>query len=267
MREPIPCFAAVVAASLTVLTAALAGAATDVPFQCETPHWTVNASGPFNVECPGGGECTQLQYQILPKNNVKIEHVALLVEQDIEVVVPGADNVYKACQGDPTTQLGKRDCSRSAVKLVPSAGEKSVYDLFGRGMKDVIATSIVIKKGAAFEPCRIASLGKENFDPNEQVTTTQEIVFKGCRVLIPTDPVTGEGAPATISGGACAFLANSVPVGNGELTVNGQNLGAITFGDGSVSSGENSCTTKVVNRKLYTWCTCTSATDPRPPCP
>lgn len=275
------------------LTAGAAGA-TDRPMSCTTDgsgNWTVTAVGPLTVTCPTGvtGDCTGVKYTIVSNLGLLPDHVAILAEHDAAVVIPESRFVSPPCSGDSVTLLGVRDCSTQAVRMNQNL-ETQFFDLVVQGAKDLTSSSIVVKKGKVIEECRIASLGTETFNPNAQRTTMEELTFKGCTVRIPTDPITGEGGMATLSGTNCVFVANAAPVGTGELLVNGQSVGMLTYGDGAISSGTASCTTKVVSNKLYTWCTCArycsnnstrqctgnadcvspgtclQTSDPRPPC-
>jgi hypothetical protein len=246
--------------------------------QCTTNglgNWTVAVAGPIDVECVYGGDCTAVHYTVTPTLGKQPDHVAVLAEHDVDVVVPESRNVSPPCAGDGVTNIGIYDCSTKAVRVNKSA-ETGTFVLTVDGKKGLTTSSIVVKKGKVVESCRIASLGTDPadaFDPNAQRTEAQTISFKGCTVSIPTDPITGEGGVATITGENCVFVANAEPVSAGELLVNGQSVGALTFGQGSVSSGTASCTSKLVNRKLYTWCTCDDVNgdgrpdDPSPPCP
>ena len=247
--------------------------ASDVPLTCVTSggNWTVTVNGPSPVNC-AGDTCTELDYNITPNNGLQPDHVAILVEHDIAILPQDGSSVYAPCVGDSVTLLGSRDCSKKTVRMNKDS-LTGFYQLVGGGTTAPIGASIVVKKGRTIEQCRIATLGRENFDANAQVTTNQEINFKGCVVNVPTNPTTGEGGTASISGDNCRFVANGQPVSTGELFVNGMSVGQLNYGDGSISSGEASCTTKVISRKIYTWCTCADTdndvvpNDPIPPCP
>jgi len=251
--------------------------ASDAPLQCTTDgagNWRIVAVGPFATTCAGGSECTAIEYDIIPTKGVQPDHVAILADHDVAVVLPESRNVSAPCVGDTVTLLGTRDCSRQAVRINRDA-ETGFFEMVGGGQLGPIGSSIVVKKGKTIEQCRIASLGglPAKFDPNAQVSTSQSLNFKGCTLTIPTDPVTGEGGMATIQGDGCAILANGRPINAGELLVDGVSVGNLTYGEGGFSSGVASCTTKVISRKLYTWCTCDDVNgdgipdDPRPPCP
>jgi hypothetical protein len=262
-----------VALIAVVATAATAGAQT--PFSCTTNglgSWTVTARGPSPAECDDGAACLEMTYEVTPNNGRTPTHIAVLVGHDTDVATPGSSHVSTPCQGDPVTKMGLRDCSRKSVTLalLDESGPKG-FRAFGTPA--VISSSVVLKKGNVVEECRIASLGSQTFDPNAQLKASEQIVFKGCTVTIPVDPVTGEPGTATIQGENCVFVANADNIATGELLVNGKNVGTLTYGEGSVSSGEASCTTKVISRKIYTWCTCADVNgdnipdDPKPPCP
>jgi hypothetical protein len=265
------------AAALAGLLAATSVSAADVPFTCTTDglgSWTITAFGPTPVTCDDTEDapCTQMRYVVSENAGRDPEHVALLVGQDSLLTFPfGAE---APCAGDPVTKLGARDCSRKSVALVDGGeGFEDEYRVEAQGDRAVIGSSIALKKGGVTEQCRIASLGSPTLDPNAQLKASEQIVFKGCTVTIPVDPATGEPGTAMISGENCVFVANGNQINSGQLTVNGVNVGTLSYGQGSVASGEASCTTRVINRKLYSWCTCADTdgddipNDPIPPCP
>jgi hypothetical protein len=252
--------------------------ASDPPFDCTTDgnqNWSVHVIGPFTVTCPDGGDCTAVYYQITQLKTLAPAFVSVLADHDASIVVPEPADLYEPCVGDNFVRNGLNDCSSRAVRLDDDGidPDKNAFTLMVRGQKAVTDGSLVVKNGSVYERCRIASLGQDKFDVHAQRTTSQQVVFKGCTVTIPTDPVTGETGEATISGEGCVFAANAEPVSEGELIVDGKNVGAFTFGDGYISSGASSCTTKVISNRLYSWCTCADTNhdgipdDPKPPCP
>lgn len=266
------------AIAAALLFAAGGAIASDAPTECTTSGggWTVVASEPFEASnCPGGGPCTGITYNITPHRGEIPDHVAVLAEHDTAIVVPSSNFVSAPCAGDGVTSLGARDCSSQAVRVNQNQQKVGPFDLIVEDTLQPVGSSIVVKKGKVAEQCRIASLGRpfEVFDPRAQVPTSQTFDFEGCQVTIPTDVVTGEGGEATLSGDGCVFVANGLPVGVAKLIVDGKDVGFATHGLGALSTGSDSCTTRVISNRLYTWCTCSDANgdgvpdDPRPPCP
>ena len=271
-----------VVALMVLLITVPAAASSTIPFECTTDgggNWTISATQPHavTIDNPDGTTSlgTEIEYKVTSNYGLSPDHVLVLAGYGVDVVIPEARNVYEPCVGDTgTTYLGIHDCSSIAVRMNKN-NDTQTFELAVLGDEDPTNSSIVVKKGKVIEECRIASLGKrdDTFDPHAQVTAAQEITFKGCTVTIPTDTSTGEGGVATITGDNCVFVANAEPVSVGELVVNGQSVGTLTFGDGSLSSGTASCTTKVISRRIYTWCTCADVDgdgvpdDPIPPCP
>jgi hypothetical protein len=260
-----------IAASL--LFVASGAIASDAPTQCTTNGggWTVVATQPFEAaNCPGGGPCTGITYNIIPHRGESPDHVALLAEHDVDIVVTSSNFIRAPCVGDTVSLLGTRDCSTKAVRLNQNLQKVGPFDLIVQDTLQPVGSSIVVKKGKVAEQCRIAALGRpyEVFDPKEQVPISQTYDFEGCQVTIPTDVDTGEGSEATISGAGCVFVANGLPVGVAKLVIDGKDVGFATHGLGAISTGSDSCTTRVISNRLYTWCTCpVGGTDPRPPCP
>jgi hypothetical protein len=263
---------------LPLLSALLLGPATaqasDAPEQCTTNggSWTVVAGDTFPAQC-AAASCTGISYTILRNTNLVPDHVALLVDHDAAVVVPASRDVAAPCAGDAGTQLGTRDCSSRAVRVNQNS-ETSTFDLVVEGDLIPVGSSIVVKKGKIVEQCRIATLGSQNFyfDAKAQVATQQTFDFEGCQVTIPTSVETGEGGAATITGQGCAFVANGLPAGIAKLIVDDKDVGFLSYGTGYISSGSDSCTTRVISNRIYTWCTCADTNgdgrpdDPSPPC-
>jgi hypothetical protein len=262
----------VLLAAALVLAATAAGA-NDAPLSCTTDGggWTVTATAPFSAttSCPAGATCTGMTYTIFPRRGEIPDHVALLAAHDVDIVVPTSNFISAPCAGDSVSLLGFRDCSTQTVRLNQNLQKVGPFDLIVQDKLQAVSSSIVVKKGKVAEECRIASLGRpyEVFDAKAQVPTSQTFDFEGCQVTIPTDVETGQGGPATITGAGCKFVANGAPVGSAKLIVDGKDVGFGSYGQGAFSTGSDSCTTRVISNKLYTWCTCTvGSTDPKPPC-
>jgi hypothetical protein len=262
--------------SLLVAVFVTAGSAwaNDMPLQCITDggRWEITATSPQVVDCgqdcgdgiADGMACTAMTYTIHPLSGITPDHVSILVTHDMVVKQPSANNIFDPCEGDAVTELGLHDCASQAVRINPAQGTEQTQLCVEGGEWGPTTSSIVVKKGRnTIEQCRIAALGTDFFvDPNAQGSMSQTYEFKGCSVTIPTNPVSGDGGIATISGGNCKFLGTGVdpnpglPVAAARLNVNGVDVGAGTYGVGALSSNTNSCSTNVVRRKIYTFCTC-----------
>jgi hypothetical protein len=257
--------------AIALLFASAAASASDAPSQCTTSGggWTVNVSAPFEpVSCPAE-RCTGLTYNLTPRRGETPDHVAVLVDHEPPIVIPPSTFTSAPCSGDTVSGLGFRDCSSQTARINQSQQKTGPFDLVVEGVVKPIGASIVVKKGKVIEQCRIASLGApfEVFDPHAQVRTSETIQFKHCEMTIPVDPITGEPGEATLTGTGCKFVANGSPVQSLSLTVDGVPLGNGNWAaDGGVSTGSNSCTTRTISGRLYSFCTCTASTDPRPPC-
>jgi hypothetical protein len=264
-------FSCWVAAAL--LLAAAGASASDAPLQCTTSggSWIVRASDPFDaVPCPVGN-CTGITYNLTPTRGDTPDHVVVLVEHDTPIVIPPSTFDTAPCVGDNVTGLGVRDCSKQTARINQSQAKNGPFDLVVQGVVKPMGASIVVKKGTKVtEQCRIQSLGVPyDIDPHQQVASEQTYTFKTCKLKIPVDPKTGIPGTATVEGDpSCKILANNESVDALSVSVNGSPIGNGTWAsDGGFSTGENSCTNRIVSGRLYTICDCkTIPPDPRPPC-
>jgi hypothetical protein len=253
-----------------LLLAAGGAAASDAPLQCATNGggWIVTATGPWDsATCPVA-DCTGMTYNIAPLRGEVPDHVAILVEHDAPIVIPPSTFDTPPCAGDLVSGLGLRDCSSQTARINQNQQKVGPFDLVVQGVKKPEGASIVVKKGKVIEQCRIASLGVPyDIDPHQQVATQQTYSFKGCSLTIPVDALTGIPGLATVAGNGCKFVANNEPVESLSLTVNGSPIGNGTWAsDAALSTGDDSCTSRLVSGRLYTICDCKSITDPKPPC-
>jgi hypothetical protein len=235
---------------------------TEPPMTCTTNgsgHWRVSATGPLATTCPGiaGGECVEIQYSITPLRGKYPDHVAVIADHTVDVVVSDSRNLFRACDGDNVTFIGIRDCSTRAVRMNKSS-DTHTFDLAARGAPNLVGKSIVVKKGSIIEECRIASFGPTTCDPKAQQTAKETFTFDDCVVEIEIDPCTGEPGVATVVSGDCAI--DTGPVESLQLVINGTTQN-VTVGDGWISSGENSCTTRLYGGKKYTTCSCVDESD------
>ena len=148
------------------------------------------------------------------------------------------------------------------------------------GQKSEVLQSVVVKKGTKTEACAITGLGLEtvqvanscvsscgNFHPKQTLLKDEVFRFKTgsgiqCFAKFERDLTTGEVISFSAdprSDPACDFLENDVAAL--QLLLNGIAIGASTSdpdgkgqtGDGFLSTGSDSCTTRIVNGKVYTW--------------
>jgi hypothetical protein len=253
---------AILATAFTLLAAATAATATDTPTTCTTnggANWRVTATGPLAAPCPPlvGGECSEIRYLVTPLKGKTADHVAVLADHSMEVVVGDSRNLFPECDGDNVTGIGIRDCSNQAVRMNKEA-DTGTFDLVVKGAAGLIGKSIVIKKGTTIEECRIASLGPTTCNPKAQQAAKETFTFDDCVVEIELDPCTGEPGVATVVSGDCAI--DSGPIESLQIVINGTTQN-VTVGDGWISSGENSCTTTLFGGKKYTTCSCRDASD------
>jgi hypothetical protein len=253
------------------LLAAGGATASDEPLQCTTNGggWTVTATQPFDAATCPVADCTGMTYTITPLRGEIPDHVAITVEHDTPIVIPPSTFDTAPCAGDLVSGLAFRDCSKQTARINQNQQKVGPFDLVVQGVVKSEGGSIVVKKGKVAEQCRIATLGLpyDVFDPHQQVATQQTYQFKQCSLTIQVDPVTGAPGDGVLSGAGCKFVANNAPVGSVALTIGGVPLGNSTFiSDGDQANGANSCSTRTISGRVYSFCDCTSLTDPRPPC-
>ena len=277
----IPCSVAVAGALLTATTAM---AADPLPTSCTTTGggWTVTVlAGPCPVSniaspaCAASGGFTGIKYRVMGD----ADHIGTLVTKNNTVAVPSGTQVSSPCAGDGLTGIGKFSCHEKAIKINPSA-LKTEFWVVVTGQKFEVLQSVVAKKGTRTEACAITGLGLEtvqvasscvsscgNFHPKQTILKDEVFRFKTgggiqCFAKFERDLATGEVITFSAdprSDPACDFLENDVSAL--QLLLNGVAVGASTsdpngtgqFGDGFLSTGSDSCTTRVVNGKVYTW--------------
>ena len=245
-----------------MLLCAGAAWANDAPLTCTTngaANWRVTATGPTPVTCPtlAGGDCTEVDYLVTALKGKTPDHVAVLADHSMDVVVGDSRNLFPECDGDNVTNIGIRDCSTQAVRLNKSP-EKGTFDLVVRGPASLVGKSIVVKKGTTIEECRIASLGPAPCNPKAQQATKRSFKFEDCVVEIELDPCTGEPGAAAVVDGDCAI--DEGPIESLQLVINGTTQN-VTVGEGWISSGVGSCNTTLFQGRKYTTCSCTNIED------
>lgn len=189
--------------------------------------------------------------------------VAALVTANNTIVSSG--QTYAACVGDPATGLGKQSCHEKAVAFGCSSAAAEFWVVVS-GNKSAVLQSVAVKKGSCLKSFAVPGLGTD-INPFQAAQKVETINFKGCAVRFQYDVVTGAVVSAAVdpsqstkpvcatgqNDGTCCAFNGGEDVSHLELTLNGQTLGSGQFGEGYVSSGTNSCTTRVIGGRVYTW--------------
>lgn len=227
------------------------------------------ATGPCPVtsanptQCAASGPYTGIRYKITGSP----DHVATVVTaNNVVLSVPG-NQFYAACVGDSVTGLGKQSCHERAVKVNPNPYTGEFWLVVDKARAPILQ-SLAAKKGSCTKSFAVTGLGFE-VNPFQTAQKTETVNFKGCAVDFAYDVVTGAVQSAQLNiaqslpvcqggeqpGTCCSHVIES-DVSNLSLNLNIPGigpLGAGQFGDGYISSGVNSCTTRVIGGRVYTW--------------
>jgi hypothetical protein len=239
-------------------------------------NWTIEVTqGPCPVSCSyrgtgkfcdSGTDCTGIEYTITENGRLNADHLVTLV-RDVDVVYT-AGEAFAVCEGDSVTGAGENECHERAVRLNDSKSVKQVNRLVVDGAAQTIATSVILKAGKKVEACRIQGLGVDTtltvggcvpscggFDPDQTLTKTEVLEYKGCAVEFTFSLATGELLSAVLTpesvANDCDFHEGFI--GQLELLVNGENFGVGNFGDGTISTGTNSCTCRMIGGRWMCW--------------
>jgi hypothetical protein len=190
------------------------------------------------------------------------EYIAALVTANNTVVSAGQTSA--ACVGDSATGLGKQSCHEKAVAFGCNVATAEFW-IVVTGQKTAVLQSVALKKSSCIKSFAVPGLGSDS-NPFQTARKTETVNFKGCAVDFVFDPVTGavvsaqlntaESKPVcsgTEAAGTCCSPVVQQDVSQLQLYLGTQPLGAGVFGDGYVSSGTNSCTTRVIGGRVYTW--------------
>jgi hypothetical protein len=251
------------------------------PTSCSTGLFDVSvSSGPTFVPCSApGGQCTEIRYDVSTtthKGKKKPSHVFILEGVGVWDVSPNGSLWYPPCEGIPGEEpgFGQDVCHEQAIKISTRQGVAS-FKVTLAGLRRASPTTVAIPGGDdtrkhdddRLAACTILGIGLEGGPDAFQATQrTERIDFKGCVVEFTRDHVTGEVEKAQLltetstSGEACQSptlqddrTIAARPAGEIEVFVGRFDLGAGKFGDGYVSTGTESCTTRVIGGRVYTW--------------
>jgi hypothetical protein len=211
---------------------------------------------PSFVPCDSpGGQCTEIEYEVSP-----LPDIVYALEGKGVVDVSSKGTAFAPCDG--IGSFGKGSCHEQAVRTTPDDSGKFRITL--AGLRRASPTSVAIGVDPP-QACEILGVGLENSpNPDETTQTTETVDFKGCVVEFTRDTATGEVVRAQLtrdSPEACTspFLGDGrtlipQPVADLEVKLkDGTSLGKGKFGDGYISTGKESCTTRVIGGRVYTW--------------
>ncbi len=269
------CTVALGASLLAAPRVLAAGSGTNVPTPAPSPPPTSCStglfmlevsSGPSFVSCSApGGQCTEIEYEVVSGGTP--DHVGVLEGLGIWYVVGPGNQWYKPCAGDSVTDLGERSCHEQAAKINPTASVKK-FRVGLAGQRKPSPTTIATKKGSKVGSCRILGIGLEGGpNPSEPLPTTELVKSKdGCVVEFAfssggdllsarlTEESLDLEPPCTSPNLGAGGFIDPQAVTNIEIKLNGQELGAGQFiSNGYVVSGENSCTTRIINGRPVSW--------------
>jgi hypothetical protein len=205
---------------------------------------------PNSPACSADGDYTGIKYQLTGSN---ADHVFTLVTANNTVIAPPAIQVLPPGAGCPNTSLGKDAQHEQCVKVNPQGATRSFWVVVA-GKKTPVQTTIAVKKGSCLKSFAVAGLGLET-NSFQAVNPKEVVAFKKCKVEFAKDPITNDVVGAALtddSPASCQFYETTVD--QMTVTVPGAgDVGVPKFGDGYVSSGTNSCITRIIGGRVYTW--------------
>jgi hypothetical protein len=245
--------AIVAAASLLAAPAAMA-----TGYSCSSLNYTVTVlAGPCLVQdpldpvCGNEGEFTGIKYKL---SGSQADHVYTLVTANNAVATPPGVQVFPVGAGcSSSVFLGKDSKHEQCVKVNPAGATREFWVVVA-GKKKALQTTIAIKKGTCLKSVAIAGLGADT-NVFAAAVPKEVVAFKECKVEFTKDPLTGEVASAALTADSpesCQFYETTVDQISVSVPGAG-NVGVPKFGEGYVSSGENSCITRIVGGRVYTW--------------
>ena len=223
-----------------------------------------------------GGLCTEIEYEVTPASvhRKRTRQVFVLEGVGVWSVLPKGARWYAPCEGIPSEHesgFGGDSCHEQAIEVDVGRGVTR-FEVVLAGLRHSSPTSMAglrdeHDRDDGLEACTILGLGLEGGPDAFQVTLrTETIDFKGCEVEFTRDPVTGEVQKARLltetsdSGEPCQSptlrddgTIDPRPAGGVEVILGAVNLGVGRFGDGYISTGTESCTTRVIGGRVYTW--------------
>ena len=223
------------------------------------------ASSPTNPS----GLCTEIEYEVAPIPGTSFavgDHVAILEGIGVQYVSGNGNKWYPPCVGDEVTDIGERSCHGQAVRFNPIASNKK-FKIALAGQRKSGPTSVATKKGSSYGQCRILGIGLESVASTFQATAAAECQdFLGCTVCFMKDTATGDVVSAAlneemstkqtcgsgVTQNCCSALITE-SIDKLQLMLGTIPLGFGQIGEGTVSSGTGSCTTRIIGGRVYSW--------------
>lgn len=267
-----------VLASVGVLAAVPAMAQDPAPpLTCSTgTGWSITTTGPTYGPC-NGSTCTTITYNVSGSGTP--DHVATFVRAEAgPVAATGSFTQTTPCGGDSVIGVGAGAvCHERIARFNNQSSKATTFTLTVNGRRKPLTTSVVVKKGNSQGACRIVGFGLldttggdacvsscGNFNPAQTVTKQETFKFKGCEVRFSFDTNTGQVTLFELVGNTAGTCFINDPQGGlvaEDLVIQGPaNSGLqgantfVRFGDAWVSSGDDSCTTRIVGGRYYTVC-------------
>ncbi len=262
---------AVIAAVMVGAQAAMA--ADPIPAKtCTTTNgWKIATSG-LQYFSVGTMTSTTITYNITPLNGATPDHVATFVRKEAGVPTGASSlTVGAPCAGESVIGVAAGVICHERIARWNNQEKFTAFTLTVSGKREPIETSVVVRKGNSLGSCAIEGFGFEDtsagscvhqcgdFDEHQSVVKTEIFKFKMCEISFDFDTLTGE---------VVAFAATPIPPSNqpcstkvtpvGQLTISGEGIDAdseiVSFGDGWISSGNDTCITRLISGTRYTTC-------------
>lgn len=238
-------------------------------------------SGPCNLSGTGGASntCTSIEYTI-SGGTASPDHVAAFVraEATLTFTAPVA-SVSTDCEGDPAIGVAADVvCHEHLVRWNNQQTKADKFGVEASGTRGPITTSLVVKKGrSSVGSCKIVGLGFEGVNPFKPLAKFEDVKFKGCTVRFTFDSSGGLGSAVLLGqspGGSdkpkcsdpgsdqdnCCSEVISANLDKLSLKLDPSvcpapcELGPGAFAtDSYISTGSNSCTTRIIGGRLTTW--------------
>jgi hypothetical protein len=262
------------------------------------------AMGYFSIE--EDGECTGVRYQVLSGPTIAqagalvynpeyLDYLYSGISTDPYVGPSSSNAIAAPCEGDSSLQMGEGVCHQQAVRFNPNDVANGEFWVAVPGLRELTVTTLSAKgNGPKIERCQTVGVGDlmevedsevalcvascGNFDPNQTITKTEILDFKGCKAKFEFNLATGEVvdfglAPAQCSDSTCCQdnpldpycctpgtpdCCKEVDFFTTQLTLEAQGVPGFdpkdaTFGDGLINIGPDSCSCRVIGGRVYCW--------------